>query len=118
LYTGTHDNDTSNGWYASTSPEIQNNFRSYLNISGQEASWEMLRFSYRTVSPLVIIPVQDFLGLGSEARFNQPGISLGNWKWRLSKEQLEHLHLNCSAYLYEQAKVSGRLTKNSLKDLT
>ena len=116
LYTGTHDNDTSNGWYASTSPEIQNNFRSYLNISGHEASWEMLRFSYRTVSPLVIVPVQDLLGLGSEARFNQPGISQGNWKWRLSAEQLEHLHLNCSAYLYEQAKVSGRLTKNLLKD--
>ena len=109
LYSGTHDNDTTIGWYKNSSNEIQDNFRSYFNISGEDASWDMIRSAYRSVSPLVITPVQDYLGLGSEARFNEPGIAEGNWQWRLSFDQLQHLHSNCGSYLLEQAKITGRI---------
>ncbi len=109
LYSGTHDNNTTHGWYANSSSEIKDNFRSYLSVSGEDSSWDMIRLAYRSISPLVIIPVQDYLGLGSEARFNEPGISQGNWKWRMSFNQLEHLESNCSKYLLEQAKITGRV---------
>ena len=109
LYSGTHDNDTTIGWYKNSSNEIQDNFRSYFNISGEDASWDMIRSAYRSVSPLVITPVQDYLGLGSEARFNEPGIAEGNWQWRLSFDQLRHLYSNCGSYLLEQAKITGRI---------
>ena len=103
LYTGTHDNDTAKGWFDHLSQEIKDNFRSYLNVSGHDVSWDMLRCAYRTVSPLVVVPVQDVLGLGSQARLNQPGIPQGNWTWRLTFEQLDHLHFQHSKYLREQA---------------
>ena len=56
---------------------------------------------------LVIVPVQDLLGLGSEARFNCPGEAIGNWQWRMSHSQLDSL-FESSKYLFEQAKISGR----------
>ena len=110
LYLGTHDNDTVSGWYDNADEEIRGNFRSYLNVSGEFPSWDLLRFAYRTISPLVIVPVQDLLGLGSEARFNCPGEAIGNWQWRMSHSQLDSL-FESSKYLFEQAKISGR-TKN------
>ena len=91
--------------------EIRGNFRSYLNVSGEYPSWDLLRFAYRTVSPLVIVPVQDLLGLGSEARLNSPGVASGNWQWRMSHTQLNSL-FESSSYLWEQAKISGRLKAN------
>lgn len=109
LYTGTHDNDTTMGWYHDSEEEIKSNFRSYLNVSGDDAAWDMLRFAYRSIAPLVIIPVQDLLSLGSEGRFNRPGSSQGNWQWRMTKSQLSMLHENSSSYLWDQAKITGRL---------
>ena len=80
LYLGTHDNDTTCGWYEKADEEIRSNFRSYLNVSGEFPSWDLLRFAYRTISPLVIVSVQDLLSLGSEARLNCPGkrLEIGN----------------------------------------
>ena len=89
LYLGTHDNDTTRGWYDQADEEVRSNFRSYLNVSGNFPSWDLLRFAYRTISPLVIVPVQDLLSLGSEARFNCPGEGIGNWQWRMSQAQLD-----------------------------
>ena len=109
LYTGTHDNDTTNGWYKSASEEVKGNFRKYLNVSGDSPSWDLLRFAYRTVSPLVVIPVQDLLSLGSEARFNEPGIAEGNWKWRITNSQLEEQLTDYAVYLHGQAEITGRL---------
>lgn len=109
LYTGTHDNDTSAGWYASASEEVRGNFRSYLNVDGSSPSWDMLRFAYRSIAPLVVVPAQDLLGLGSDARFNEPGHPFGNWKWRLSRAQLDRLESESAPYLAEQAKITGRL---------
>jgi 4-alpha-glucanotransferase len=113
LYTGTHDNDTTAGWYASASEEVRGNFRSYLNVDGSSPSWDMLRLAYRSIAPLVVVPAQDLLGLGSDARFNEPGHPFGNWKWRLSKEQLEQLEKESAPYLAEQAKITGRLANSN-----
>ena len=107
LYLGTHDNDTTCGWYEKAGEEIRGNFRSYLNVSGEFPSWDLLRVAYRTVSPLVIVSVQDLLSLGSEARFNCPGEAIGNWQWRMNHSQLESL-FESSNYLREQAKITGR----------
>jgi 4-alpha-glucanotransferase len=59
----------------------------------------------------VIVPAQDLLGLGSEARFNSPGVASGNWKWRMSHTQFNSL-FESSSYLWEQAKITGRLKAN------
>ena len=108
LYLGTHDNDTTCGWYNQADEEIRGNFRSYLNVSGNHPSWDLLRFAFRTVSPLVIVPVQDLLSLGSEARFNSPGVPSGNWQWRMNYAQLNSL-FDSANYLREQTKITGRL---------
>ena len=111
LYLGTHDNDTTCGWYEQAGEEIRGNFRSYLNVSGEFPSWDLLRFAYRTISPLVIVSVQDLLSLGSEARFNCPGEAIGNWQWRMNHSQLNSL-FKSSNYLREQAKITGRSVEN------
>ena len=111
LYLGTHDNDTTCGWYDSANEEVRGNFRSYLNVSGESPSWDLLRFAYRTISPLVIVPMQDLVGLGNTARFNSPGEPEGNWQWRCSEEELYFL-FDSADYLKLQAKISGRLKPN------
>ena len=99
LYTGTHDNDTSRGWYESSDEEVRGNFRSYFSVSGEDAPWDLLRAAYRTVSNLVVIPMQDVLSLGSEARLNRPGYAFGNWSWRMTGEQLTALSGETATYL-------------------
>ena len=109
LYTGTHDNDTTCGWYNSASEEVRGNFRTYFNIPGEFPSWDMLRMAYRTTSQLVIVPMQDLLSLGSEARLNEPGYPFGNWTWRMTSWQLEKVSNDCSDYIKNQAEICGRL---------
>ena len=109
LYTGTHDNDTTCGWYQSSDEEIRGNFRTYFNIPGDFPSWDMLRMAYRTIARLVIIPMQDILSLGSEARLNEPGHPFGNWTWRMTPWQLQNVSQECSHYLRNQAEVCGRI---------
>ncbi len=96
-YTGTHDNDTSVGWYHSA-PEKEADFcRRYLARSGEDIAWDMIRAIWQSVATFGIAPMQDFLGLGNEARMNLPGRPGGNWTWRVEPEQLteqlvEHIH--------------------------
>ncbi|OUU40908.1 MAG: 4-alpha-glucanotransferase [Verrucomicrobia bacterium TMED56] len=110
LYLGTHDNDTTKGWYDSVPEEVRSNFRSYLSVSADCPSWDLLRYALRTVSPLVVVPAQDLLSLGSEARLNCPGEAEGNWQWRSTKEEMSNLFA-CAKYLREQSKITGRLSK-------
>lgn len=91
-YTGTHDNDTTVGWWNSTGAEDtrttgdvekERKFaRDYLNLGNEAIQWVMIRTVLASVADLAIIPLQDVLGLGSEARMNFPGTSKGNWRWR------------------------------------
>jgi 4-alpha-glucanotransferase len=65
--------------------------------------------AYRTIAKLVIIPMQDILSLGSEARLNEPGHPFGNWTWRMTPWQLQNVSQECSHYLRNQAEVCGRI---------
>lgn len=85
-YTGTHDNDTARGWWeTSATPEERGRARRYL---GGEGAWSMIRALFKSPANTVIVPLQDFLGLGSSARMNVPGVEKGNWTWRLAPGQL------------------------------
>ena len=110
LYTGTHDNDTSCGWYNRTDEGSRSFFRGYLNVDGSTPGWDMLRNAYRSKSQLVVVPCQDLLSLGSEARFNTPGQPYDNWNWRMTHDQFSSLRNNSTQYLREQALITDRLS--------
>lgn len=98
-YTGTHDNDTVVGWFddeggpqaarseAQASLERDSTLR-YLGTEGREIHWEMIRALMVSVANLVVFPLQDVLGLGSDARMNRPGDAVGNWRWRFTDADL------------------------------
>lgn len=99
VYTGTHDNDTTLGWWTNSDPRSSTrsaeNIRrerefalKYLGTDGQEMNWVFIRAILASVASLAITPVQDILGLGTEARMNLPGTRSGNWRWRFTREQL------------------------------
>jgi 4-alpha-glucanotransferase len=108
VYPGTHDNDTSLGWYRSASPKEQDHVRRYLRVDGREVGWDFIRAAYAAVSRLAIFPLQDLLGLGAEARFNTPGVAAGNWQWRCTDAQLEGLRRDSAPYLRELGELYGR----------
>jgi 4-alpha-glucanotransferase len=82
VYTGTHDNDTTRGWFASCSPWERDHVLRYLGTNGDEIHWDLIRLALASVATLAIVPLQDVLGLGSEARMNVPARMAGNWRWR------------------------------------
>ena len=84
VYTGTHDNDTARGWYAALKPEERERVWDYLGSDGSEIHWALIRAAYGSVARRAIAPMQDILGLGSEARMNTPAEPAGNWTWRAS----------------------------------
>ncbi len=87
-YTGTHDNDTALGWYA-TAPERERDYaRRYLGVDGPGIAWGMVRAVHASVAGQVVVPLQDLLELGPEARMNLPGRPDGNWGWRCRDGQL------------------------------
>ena len=108
VYPGTHDNDTTLGWYATADEKTRDHVRRYLRVNGQEVHWDFLRSAYASVCALAIIPLQDLLGLGSAARFNSPGVPQGNWSWRFRVEHLSALSGGATAYLRELAELYRR----------
>jgi 4-alpha-glucanotransferase len=88
VYTGTHDNDTSAGWFAKANPKEVRQVKAYLHIDGSDIAWDLLRAAWGSQASVAIAPVQDLLSLGSEARMNVPGTVEGNWLWRLAQGQL------------------------------
>lgn len=103
LYTGTHDNNTSRGWYEEASPEAQDQVRRYLRVSAEEISWDFVRAAYASPARLAIVPLQDLLSLDGKARFNTPGVPQGNWQWRVSAPALRRLEAESADYLRELA---------------
>lgn len=84
VYTGTHDNDTTVGWWNSSATEEEKAaVSSYLAIGDEGVHWAFVQAALTSVANLAVIPVQDVLGLGSEARMNVPSQSVGSWSWRL-----------------------------------
>ena len=109
VYPGTHDNDTTLGWYATTDENTRDHVRRHLRVSGSEIGWDFVRAAYAAVSRLAVVPLQDLLSLGSEGRFNSPGRPDGNWQWRYRQAQLERLFGTTTGYLRELADLHGRL---------
>jgi 4-alpha-glucanotransferase len=108
IYTGTHDNDTTVGWYAALSAVERDRVRRYLGRSDDQAVDALRRAALASVGVLAVLPVQDILQLGSEARLNRPGTIRGNWAWRLPPDclsrddamrykDLNQLYNRCSA---------------------
>jgi len=88
-YTGTHDNDTSLGWW-NTAKEHEKSFaKYYLKSDGTEINWDMMNSLAASAADTVIFPLQDVLGLDSRHRMNLPGTAWDNWEWRFSWEQLQ-----------------------------
>lgn len=88
VYTGTHDNDTTAGWFEKLSDGDKNVALRYMNsfyTPKEEQHWDLIALAMRSTADTCIIPVQDFLGLGSEARINMPSTLGDNWKWRMTK---------------------------------
>ena len=81
-YTGTHDNDTTLGWYTNGDEQDKHRYRVYCGRSGSEPHWDLVRLAWSSVAQVSIAPFQDILGLGSEGRMNVPGNSSDNWTWR------------------------------------
>jgi len=110
LYAGTHDNNTTKGWYEGLPPSHQDQLRRYLRISGEDVSWDLVRECYHSSARLAVVCAQDLLKLGSEARMNVPGMALGNWKWRMTAHQFDEL-FGRAGYLDEIAWLYGRKHK-------
>lgn len=104
-YTATHDNDTTVGWYNSQDEAIQHRARLYSGSDGHDIHWALMRLASNSVADRVVFPLQDTLGLGSEARLNRPGRAEGNWTWRVRAEALTE---GLAAALRDMARVSGR----------
>jgi 4-alpha-glucanotransferase len=90
IYTGTHDNDTTAGWYEKLPGSQREALRKRLGADDQKIVWAMVREALASEADTAIVPAQDLLGLGSEARLNFPGIAKGNWGWRLEDGALNH----------------------------
>ncbi len=108
LYPGTHDNDTAWGWWEKLAEPHRDFFRRYLRVDGANVPWDMIRAGYGSASRLFMVPMQDLLSLGSEARLNTPGLPSGNWTWRYTDAQLAALRAESSAYLRELANLYER----------
>ncbi len=88
VYTGTHDNDTTVGWYHSLDPETRQRVDFFLRAGPGQMPQAMIHTLLGSVAQLAVVPMQDLLGLGSQARLNTPGTVAGNWSWRLPDDSL------------------------------
>jgi len=83
VYTGTHDNDTTLGWWESATQEERELARDYLGITGEDISWDLIRAAWKSKANVAITPLQDVLSLPTGARMNFPGTLGSNWGWRM-----------------------------------
>lgn len=108
VYSGTHDNDTTCGWYNSLAPDTKDHVRRYLDVSGHDISWDLTRAAIRSSAKMAIVPLQDLMSLGNSARLNMPGSTMGNWQWRYTPEALDKLQRDSAAYLSSELELYGR----------
>ena len=125
VYTGTHDNDTTVGWFnsvagaGSTRTEAQisseRNFcMEYLNTDGQEIHWDFIRAVLASVANTAIVPLQDLFGLGTEARMNLPNSTKGNWTWRFQGAALTEAHTD---RLRQLTDIYGRIRRHEVESI-
>jgi len=99
VYTGTHDNDTTVGWYE-TLPEAERDYlRRYINVNGDDIAWDLIRLGLSSNAIFAITPIQDIMGLSSADRMNMPGDSMGWWSFRYTPDMLKEDYANRLVYL-------------------
>lgn len=106
VYTGTHDNEVTLGWFESLDASHQAYVYEYLGQSREAMPWALMRAAFASVAKVAIVPMQDVLGLGRGHRMNTPGTVSGNWRWRFAWEQLRPEHgerLKHLVHLYGRA---------------
>ena len=107
VYTGTHDNDTIRGWFESCDENTIKHAIKYGALTNEEGlNWGMIRMAYSSISDLAIIPIQDFLNLGTDCRMNTPSTINGNWRFRLSEDMLTD---KLASKINELTKLYGRM---------
>jgi 4-alpha-glucanotransferase len=105
VYTGTHDNDTTHGWFAALHGHERAYALDYLRCAPKDVSRAMIRLAYASVARIALAPMQDVLGLGSEARMNFPSRPDGNWEWRFTADALSE---ECARWLKQLARLYWR----------
>jgi len=106
IYTGTHDNDTTLGWWRTASDYERNAAQAYMGSCDDGVNWAMIRLAQSSVASLSVVPLQDVLSLGSEARLNTPSTPLGNYRWRFQPGALTQ---SLSEKLAKLAEVTDRM---------
>ena len=114
VYTGTHDNPTTCGWYEDLPDQQRRNLWNYMRRpagSASESAPALLSLAWSSVAALAMAPLQDILALGKDARMNVPGVAEGNWRWRCTEDLLD----NASAFewLHELTASTGRSLKHT-----
>lgn len=99
VYTGTHDNDTTIGWYKTAPEEEKHRAREYTRSDGSEIQWELIRYAMFSVADQAIFPLQDFMNLDTEHRMNTPGTVRNNWEWRFTRKMLQNTDRERIMYL-------------------
>ena len=105
VYTGTHDNETTVGWYKNLPQHIKDYVNRYLKTDGKKIHLDLIKTAWQTKANYAVAPMQDFLGLDNSARMNTPGTTENNWQWRLNKK---HLNDKLTNWIYELTKNSDR----------
>jgi len=113
VYTGTHDNDTTLGWWASIAEEERCRVRADTASAGYDIGWDLLRLALASVSRYALAPLQDILRLGTAARMNLPGRADGNWRWRFGEGDFSAAHIDGLAEL--AATYGRRLVRDELR---
>jgi 4-alpha-glucanotransferase len=112
VYTGTHDNDTTLGWFTAASPSDRARVLAYVGTQGIDIVWDMIRLAFASVADQAVVPLQDVLRLGTVARMNLPGRPSGNWTWRflpgaITEHHVRNLHFLAETYGRIATDVSG-----------
>lgn len=105
VYTGTHDNDTTVGWFSSANDRERDFCRKYLKTNGERIYWDFIRAAFSSVADTAIVPMQDVLGLGGDARMNLPATDSGNWNWRFRESDISEETI---VILKEMTQIFGR----------
>ena len=113
-YTGTHDNDTTKGWYETAPESAKDKVRRYMNTDGSNICWDFIRACFGTVATYAVVPMQDILGVGKEGRMNTPGVAVAIWAWRYKKEVLTDW---LAGILLENTKLYGRCKEEEVIDV-
>lgn len=114
VYTGTHDNETTLGWFRNADEYEKDHVRRYLASDGRGIVWDLIRLAHMSIADMVVIPMQDLLELGNEARMNYPSKESGNWQWRFPAGMLTQelaMRLREITNLYGRAPLADNVTQ-------